>query len=247
MYASFPKQTGETHLSLPLASTSGHSARGPVLFGKCCWAWRWEWAKSWDGLAQREWVGWELVMNPDPRIPSFMCAFSISQYFRSTTARWSRERILELLPGPHVRLFLAVWLWVSYWTRMHFRLFSYKTSAQSQLCRRIVGRMKRVKVLCHGEQTAPMEIRCYSLTKLYLHLQVAEKIKVRGKARGQFIPGWYLTSTNKSSMLDFAVFITYRQGQWASANGNWRQRTTQAPPPLPLPHSTAPLEVPEHT
>lgn len=34
MYASFLKQTGETHLSLPLASSSEYTARGPILFQK---------------------------------------------------------------------------------------------------------------------------------------------------------------------------------------------------------------------
>ena len=34
MYVSFLKQTGETHLSLPLASSSEYTARGPILFSK---------------------------------------------------------------------------------------------------------------------------------------------------------------------------------------------------------------------
>lgn len=52
MYVSFPKQTGETHLSLPLASSSEYTGRGPILFRKNCWALQLKLAKSKNCLGQ---------------------------------------------------------------------------------------------------------------------------------------------------------------------------------------------------
>ena len=51
MYASFLKQTGETLLSLPLASSSEYTARGPILFRKNHWAFKLKPAKSKNDLA----------------------------------------------------------------------------------------------------------------------------------------------------------------------------------------------------
>lgn len=52
MYVSFLKQTGETHLSLPLASSSEYAARGPFPFGKNHGAFKLKRAKSKNRLAQ---------------------------------------------------------------------------------------------------------------------------------------------------------------------------------------------------
>lgn len=75
MSASFPKQTGETHLPLPLASSSGYTARGPMLPGHSGWALKLKLAKSQDWLAQQGWVGWELLITQDFHISSLYMSF----------------------------------------------------------------------------------------------------------------------------------------------------------------------------
>lgn len=85
MYVSFLKQTGETHLSLPLASSSEYTARGPILFSKNHWAFKLKPAKSKKRLAQHG-FGMMEITNSVFHLSSFTSSFPVLWYFSSSIA-----------------------------------------------------------------------------------------------------------------------------------------------------------------
>lgn len=90
MYVSFLKQTGETHLSLLLASSSEYTARGPIFFFPEISAGhqnpKWQ-NQSSEWSAPQEWVSNKLLVTMVFPISAFGDVLTVSQDFGSTLAQ----------------------------------------------------------------------------------------------------------------------------------------------------------------
>lgn len=103
MYASFLKQTGETHLSLPLTSSSEYTARGLILFRKNHWAFKLKPAKAKNDLALRG-FGMMGITNSGFHMSPFIYSFPVLEYFRSNVASCSRAWIVNQFLRPLMAL-----------------------------------------------------------------------------------------------------------------------------------------------